>query len=69
MSSSPEQPHGTLPRSDSAITSQLTFLNSVMPDGEKIPTYRVLDGAGRVLEGATLPEVCSRLQLVFHNKG
>lgn len=30
-----------------------------MEEGKQIPTYRVLDGAGNVIEGAELPEVRS----------
>ena len=53
----PSQSHGHLPTSQSPITPKLQFFNSVMEDGKQIPTYRVLDGAGKVIEGAQLPEV------------
>lgn len=49
--------HGHLPSSESPITSNLSFINSVTPDGERIPTFRVLDGTGKVLNEATMPEV------------
>lgn len=54
----PSQSYGHLPTSQSPITPKLQFFNSVMEDGKQIPTYRVLDGAGEVIEGAELPEVC-----------
>ena len=53
----PSQSHGHLPTSQSPITPKLQFFNSVMEDGKQIPTYRVLDGTGKVIEGAQLPEV------------
>ncbi|KAK7690257.1 hypothetical protein QCA50_006912 [Cerrena zonata] len=49
--------HGHLPTSHSPITPTLHFFNSVTPDGEQIPTYRVLDGTGEPLEGAEVPEI------------
>lgn len=48
---------GHLPHSQSPITSKLHFFNSVTEEGKQIPTYRVLDGVGQVLEGAEVPEV------------
>lgn len=53
----PVQPHGNLPTSQSPITPKLHFFNSVTEEGKQIPTYRVLDGAGKPLEGAELPDV------------
>jgi hypothetical protein len=47
-------------------TTKLTFMNSVLPDGQKVPAYSVLDGSGNVLEGAELPEVCRAL---VHTRG
>lgn len=52
-------PHGHLSNSRSPITTQLNFVNSITEDGSKIPTFRVLDGAGKILEGAQEPEVSS----------
>ncbi|EKM51616.1 uncharacterized protein PHACADRAFT_212250 [Phanerochaete carnosa HHB-10118-sp] len=49
--------HGHLPTSQSPITPKLQFFNSVMEDGKQIPTYRVLDGTGKVIEGAQLPDI------------
>ncbi|KIP09697.1 hypothetical protein PHLGIDRAFT_102443 [Phlebiopsis gigantea 11061_1 CR5-6] len=49
--------HGHLPTSQSPITPKLQFFNSVTEDGKQIPTYRVLDGSGKVIEGAELPEL------------
>lgn len=46
-----------LPKSSSPIVSKLDFFNSVTGNGTVIPTYRVLDGAGKPLEGAEVPEV------------
>lgn len=53
----PVQSHGNLPTSLSPITPKLQFFNSVMEEGKQIPTYRVLDGSGTLLDGAELPEV------------
>ncbi|KAL4245556.1 Alpha-ketoacid dehydrogenase complex E1 component [Abortiporus biennis] len=53
----PSHSYGHLPTSQSPITSTLHFFNSVMPDGKQIPTYRVLNGDGQVLDGAELPEI------------
>ncbi|KAI3616294.1 branched-chain alpha-keto acid dehydrogenase e1-alpha subunit [Moniliophthora roreri] len=44
-----------LPNTQSPIVSKLNFFNSVTPDGEQIPTYRILDGVGKPLEGAEVP--------------
>ncbi|KAI0087055.1 branched-chain alpha-keto acid dehydrogenase E1-alpha subunit [Irpex rosettiformis] len=52
----PNEAHGHLPTSQSPITSKLHFFNSVMEEGKQIPTYRVLDGSGKLLEGAEVPE-------------
>ncbi|KAJ8080372.1 hypothetical protein PM082_017205 [Marasmius tenuissimus] len=46
-----------LPNSQSYITPKLHFFNSVTPDGQQIPTYRVLDGVGKPLEDAVMPEI------------
>ncbi|KAK1236229.1 hypothetical protein PQX77_000517 [Marasmius sp. AFHP31] len=46
-----------LPNSQSYITPKLHFFNSVTPDGQQIPTYRVLDGVGKPLEDAIMPEI------------
>lgn len=51
------QSHGHLPTSQSPIVSKLHFFNSVTGNGTQIPTYRVIDGEGRLLDGAELPEV------------
>ncbi|KAJ7643953.1 branched-chain alpha-keto acid dehydrogenase E1-alpha subunit [Roridomyces roridus] len=48
---------GTLPNSHSPIVSSLSFFKSVTPDGGIIPTFRVLDGVGRPVEGAQIPEI------------
>ncbi|KAH8085403.1 thiamine diphosphate-binding protein [Cristinia sonorae] len=51
------EPYGHLPTSQSPITPRMNFINSVTPDGTQIPTYRVLDGVGQLLDGAELPEL------------
>ncbi|KIO18952.1 hypothetical protein M407DRAFT_153529 [Tulasnella calospora MUT 4182] len=49
--------HGNLPgSSQSPITTQLHFFNSVLEE-TRIPTFRVLDSGGKVIEGAHLPEL------------
>lgn len=57
-STTPVQPTtdvGYLPNSSSLITTDLQFFDSVSE--KAIPTYRVLDGNGNVLDGAQVPEV------------
>lgn len=56
-SSSIQTPHGHLPSTQSPIISELKFFNSVTGDGTQIPTYRVLDGGGKPIEGAQVPEL------------
>ncbi|KAJ2922242.1 hypothetical protein H1R20_g14854, partial [Candolleomyces eurysporus] len=46
-----------LPKSNSPIVSKLDFFNSVTGNGSQIPTYRVIDGSGKLLESAELPEM------------
>ncbi|KDQ20799.1 hypothetical protein BOTBODRAFT_26816 [Botryobasidium botryosum FD-172 SS1] len=54
---SPPQRHGFLPGAPaSAITTKLHFFNSVLEQSQ-IPTYRVLDGSGNIVEGAVEPEI------------
>jgi hypothetical protein len=53
--------HGLLPTSQSPITPKLHFFNAVSTDGKQLPTYRIIDGVGNVIEGAELPEVCPNL--------
>ncbi|KAG8716451.1 hypothetical protein FRC11_008600 [Ceratobasidium sp. 423] len=49
--------HGHLPGvPSSAITSKMHFFNSVL-ESKSIPTYRVIDGSGVVIEGAEVPEI------------
>ncbi|KAJ7195488.1 branched-chain alpha-keto acid dehydrogenase E1-alpha subunit [Mycena pura] len=49
---------GHLPNSTSPIVSTLSFFNSVTnATQDKIATFRVLDGVGRPVEGAQLPDV------------
>ncbi|KAG6850343.1 hypothetical protein H0H93_014616 [Arthromyces matolae] len=45
-----------LPNSKSPITSKLNFFNAVQNEG-LIPTFRVLDGTGNLIDGAELPEI------------
>ena len=53
--------HGLLPTSQSPITPKPQFFNSVSTDGKLLPTYRIIDGVGNVIEGAELPEACPGL--------
>lgn len=55
---------GHLPNTKSPIVAKLKFFNSVTGSDELIPTYRVLDGVGKPIEGAEIPEVTS-----FHTTG
>ncbi|KAJ6508490.1 branched-chain alpha-keto acid dehydrogenase E1-alpha subunit [Mycena sanguinolenta] len=48
---------GHLPNSRSPIVPTLFFFNSVTASDEKIPTFRVLDGVGKLVDGAQLPEI------------
>jgi len=48
---------GNLPNSRSAFVPKLKFINCVTGSNELIPTYRVLDGVGKPIDGAELPEV------------
>jgi len=49
--------HGLLPTSQSPITPQPQFFSAVSSHGKQLPTYRIIDGVGDVIEGAELPEV------------
>jgi 2-oxoisovalerate dehydrogenase E1 component alpha subunit len=53
----PTVDHGYLPNSSSPITTNLEFFDAV--SDKAIPAYRVLDGNGEILDGATVPEVFS----------
>ncbi|KAF9452904.1 branched-chain alpha-keto acid dehydrogenase E1-alpha subunit [Macrolepiota fuliginosa MF-IS2] len=46
-----------LPTTNSPIVNRLEFFNSVTGSSAQIPTYRVLDGVGKPIEGAELPEI------------
>ncbi|KAK7048553.1 2-oxoisovalerate dehydrogenase subunit alpha [Favolaschia claudopus] len=48
---------GYLPNSRSPIVPTLSFFNSVTGSDEKIPTFRVLDGVGKPVDGAEVPEL------------
>ncbi|GJJ09876.1 hypothetical protein Clacol_004100 [Clathrus columnatus] len=48
--------HGYLSNSRSPITPELRFFNSVTGDDSQIPTYRIIDNTGAVIEGADIPE-------------
>ena len=57
VASGPHKAAGSLPGAPaSALTTKLHFFNSVL-EQELIPTYRILDGSGNVIEGAEVPEV------------
>ncbi|KAF8729417.1 hypothetical protein AX14_006139 [Amanita brunnescens Koide BX004] len=49
--------HGTLPDSQSPISPELRFFNSVTGGKGLIPTYRVLDGVGQPIDGAQVPDI------------
>ena len=58
-----------LPTTNSPIVSELNFFNSVTGNDTQIPTFRVLDGVGKPLEGAVLPDVGvvhSNLVILFY---
>ena len=48
---------GHLPNTRSPFVSNLKFINSITDADKLIPTYRVLDGVGKPVEGAEIPEV------------
>ncbi|KAG6841692.1 hypothetical protein C0991_007962 [Blastosporella zonata] len=52
---------GNLPNSKSPIVSKLNFFNAVQNDSGLIPTFRVLDGTGKLIDGAELPEIDEKL--------
>ena len=54
-----------LPTTNSQIVSELNFFNSVTGYDTQIPTFRVLDGVGKPLEGAILPDVSVVLFIQF----
>ncbi|KAF8578445.1 branched-chain alpha-keto acid dehydrogenase E1-alpha subunit [Ramaria rubella] len=54
------------PVTRSPITSKLNFLNSVTMDGSQIPTFRILDGSGSVIEGAQEPDIDETLGLKLY---
>lgn len=57
VASGPHKAVGSLPGAPaSALTTKLHFFNSVL-EQELIPTYRILDGSGNVIEGAEVPEM------------
>ena len=55
-----------LPNSQSPITPRPHFFNAVSTDGKQLPTFRIIDGVGDVIQGAELPEVRSSL-VVTHS--
>jgi len=50
-----------LPNSHSPITPTPHFFNAVSTDGKQLPTYRIIDGVGNVIQGAELPELDQEL--------
>ena len=65
-STSPTHLNEHLPKSTSPIVPKPHFFNSVTPDGSGIPTYRVLDGSGKVLDGAEAPEVSEEMAVKMY---
>ncbi|KAF9483521.1 hypothetical protein BDN70DRAFT_873833 [Pholiota conissans] len=67
FSSAPARHRDLLPTTNSPIVSKLSFFNSVQGN-EQIPTYRILDGVGKPLEGAELPEIDEKFaRLLYEN--
>ena len=56
-----------LPTTNSPIVSELSFFNTVTGNDTQIPTFRVLDGVGKPLEGAVLPDVGVVFSIQFLN--
>ena len=54
-----------LPTTNSQIVSELSFFNTVTGNDTQIPTFRVLDGVGKPLDGAVLPDVGVVLSILF----
>ncbi|KAH9480623.1 2-oxoisovalerate dehydrogenase subunit alpha, mitochondrial [Psilocybe cubensis] len=46
-----------LPTTQSPIITKLDFFNSVGGKDNPIPTYRLIDGVGKPLQGAQLPDI------------
>ena len=63
--SPPCQVQERLPSSQSHIVSKLDFFNSVVGGNGQIPTYRVLDGVGKLIDGAAVPEVHLTLNKLY----
>lgn len=54
---SPTGRHDFLPTSQSEITPNIHFFNSVLGDDKQIPSYRIIGKDGKPVEGATVPDV------------
>ncbi|KAF9556733.1 branched-chain alpha-keto acid dehydrogenase E1-alpha subunit [Agrocybe pediades] len=50
-----------LPTTSSPIVSKLKYFNTVTGSDAQIPTYRLLDGTGKPLEGAELPDIDEKM--------
>ncbi|KAF5315209.1 hypothetical protein D9619_007092 [Psilocybe cf. subviscida] len=59
LSTSAARRQEVLPTTNSPIVAKLDFFNSVGGKDKPIPTYRLIDGNGRPLDGAELPDVRS----------
>ncbi|EKM79223.1 hypothetical protein AGABI1DRAFT_40547 [Agaricus bisporus var. burnettii JB137-S8] len=57
-----------LPTTNSPIVNRLNFINSVTGSSSQIPTYRVLDGVGKPIEGAELPEIDKAFAIRLYEK-
>ncbi|KAK0464652.1 branched-chain alpha-keto acid dehydrogenase E1-alpha subunit [Desarmillaria tabescens] len=55
------QPRERLPHSQSPIVSRPEFFNTVTSNGQQIPTYRVLDSAGKLLDATSNIEIDEQL--------
>jgi hypothetical protein len=58
---------GHLPNSRSQFVPKLNFINNVTGGDGLIPTYRVLDGVGKPIDGAELPEVQCLLFMLYQD--
>lgn len=59
LSTSAHRSQELLPTTNSPIVAKLDFFNSVGGRDKPIPTYRLIDGTGKLLDDAELPDVRS----------
>ncbi|KAF8645190.1 hypothetical protein AX16_008017 [Volvariella volvacea WC 439] len=66
LATTPRRFQDVLPESRSPIVPKLHFFNSVTGSDQQIPTFRVLDGVGKLIDGAELPEFDKTLALKLY---